>query len=79
MNNRTSVPASEKHQEGSERSTTSLIEEWFQHHDIADGLRLLRDIAHAAPYPMLEQTETDICQHPTLTNNGPDPNMRGLL
>lgn len=57
MKKSTSVPVSSKRQERKKRSILISRDELFQLHDIADGLRLLRDIAQEAPELQLIQAE----------------------
>ena len=57
MKNRTSVPVPSKRPEAEKCSIPISREELFQLHDIADGLRLLRDIAQEAPELQLIQAE----------------------
>jgi hypothetical protein len=53
----TSVPTSDKTKEAKEPSIPISRDELFQLHDIADGLRLLCDIAEEAPEFQLVQVE----------------------
>ncbi len=66
MKKAASVPVSSKRREGDKCTIPISREELFQLHDIADGLRLLRDIAQEAPELQLIQAEivikkTSIC------------------
>jgi hypothetical protein len=57
MKSRTSIPVSRKSQKGEKYSIPIARDELFQLHDIADGLRLLREIAQEAPELQLIQAE----------------------
>ncbi len=57
MKKAASAPASKKPQEPEKCTISISREELFRLHDIADGLRLLRDIAEEAPEMRLIQTE----------------------
>jgi hypothetical protein len=51
------LPVAKKGQQSGEPSIPISREELFQLHDIADGLRLLRDITQEAPELQLVQAE----------------------
>jgi hypothetical protein len=57
MNKATSVPVPKKNQDAEKCAIPISREELFKLHDIADGLRLLRDIAQEAPELQLIQAE----------------------
>ena len=57
MKSRISVPVSYRNRKGDELSIPISRDELFKLHDIADGLRLLRDIAQEAPELQLIQAE----------------------
>jgi hypothetical protein len=57
MKKAAAVPVSEKKQVAEKRTIPISREELFRLHDIADGLRLLRDIAEEAPEMRLIQAE----------------------